>query len=110
VSMGVLIRNADITLYHFDSKTQKYTRFNILGVNWNSKRNSTVTDKGVNVFYTTNIVADKGNYVLSTGDKVVKGNINKDIIKSSDLNAYEVLTVVGIQENNILKTVNIECK
>ena len=108
--MCVLIKNADITLYHFNPKTQKYTRFNINGVNWNSKRNATVTDKGVNVAYTTKIIADKGEYTVSTGDKVVKGNIALDILKASDLGVYNPITVIGIQENNIFKTLTIECK
>lgn len=108
--MGVLIRNADITIYHLDSKTQIYSRINIDGVNFNSKRNATVSDKGVNISYTTMIVTDKGNYGVTTGDKVVKGNISLDITRLADLKDYEVLTVVGVQENNIFKTLNIECK
>ena len=108
--MGVLFPNADITLYHFDKISQKYTRYNIKNVNVNSKRNSTVSDKGVNIAYTTIIVAPQGDYKLTTGDKVIKGNITLDINKISDLKDYEVLTVVGIQSNNIFNTVNIECK
>ena len=108
--MGVLFPNADITLYHFDKISQKYTRYNIKNVNVNSKRNSTVSDKGVNVAYTTMIVAPNGSYTLVTGDKIVKGNITLDINKISDLKDYEALTVVGIQSNNIFNTVNIECK
>ena len=108
--MGVLFPNADITLYHFDKISQKYTRYNIKNVNVNSKRNSTVSDKGVNVAYTTMIVAPNSSYTLVTGDKIVKGNITLDINKIADLKDYEVLTVVGIQSNNIFNTVNIECK
>lgn len=106
----VLIRNADVTIYHLNPKTQLYTRTNIDGVNWNSKRNATVTDKGVNVAYTTMIVADNGNYKVDTGDKVVKGNIDLDITKLSDLKDYTVLTIVSVQENNIMQSINIECK
>lgn len=108
--MGVLIKNADITVYHLDSKTQTYSRINIDGVNLNSKRNSTVSDKGVNIAYTTMIVAPIGDYEVTTGDKIVKGDISLDIIRLTDLKAYEVLTIVGIQENNIMQTLNIECK
>lgn len=108
--MGVLIKNADITIYNFNSKTQIYTRYNIDGVNLNSKRSATVTDKGVNISYTTMIVADKGDYKINTGDKVVIGNISLDITRLTDLKDYEVLTVVGAQDNNIFKTLNIECK
>ena len=106
----VLIKNADITIYHLDSKTQIYSRINIDGVNWNSKRNATVSDKGVNVAYTTMIIAPQGSYKVTTGDKVVKDNISLDITRLADLKAYEVITVVGVQENNIMQTINIECK
>ena len=108
--MGVLFPNSDITIYHFDKTTQKYTRYNIQDVNMNSKRNSTVSDNGVNIFYTTMIVAPIGDYKANTGDKVIKGNITLDISKITDLKGYEVLTVVGVQDNNLLNTVNIECK
>ena len=108
--MGVLFPNSDITIYHFDKTTQKYTRYNIKDVNMNSKRNSTVSDNGVNIFYTTMIVAPIGDYKATTGDKVIKGNITLDISKITDLKGYEVLTVVGVQDNNLLNTVNIECK
>ena len=108
--MGVLFPNSDITIYHFNKTTQKYTRYNIKDVNMNSKRNSTVSDNGVNIFYTTMIVAPIGDYKATTGDKVIKGNITLDISKITDLKGYEVLTVVGIQPNNIFETVNIECK
>lgn len=104
----VLIRNADVTIYHLNPKTQLYTRTNIDGVNWNSRRNATVSDKGVNVAYTTMIVADNGK--VDTGDKVVKGNISLDITKLSDLKDYTVLTVVSVQGNNIMQSINIECK
>lgn len=106
----VLIKNADITLYHFNPSTQTYTRTNIDGVNLNSKRNATVSDKGVNVAYTTMIIADKADYKVATGDKIVKGNIDLDISKLSDLRDYTVLTVVGVQENSIMDSINIECK
>ena len=108
--MGELFPNSDITIYHFNKTTQKYTRYNIKDVNMNSKRNSTVSDNGVNIFYTTMIVAPIGDYKATTGDKVIKGNITLDISKITDLKGYEVLTVVGVQDNNLLNTVNIECK
>lgn len=106
----VLFPNADITLYHFDKATQTYTRYNIYNVNCNSKRNATVSDKGVNIAYTTMIVAPIESYEVSTGDKIVFGSITLDITKSTELKAYEPVTVVGIQKNNIFNTLNIECK
>lgn len=108
--MSIIFPNSDITLYHFDKTTQTYTRYNLNNVNVNSKRNATVSDKGVNVGYTTMIVAPQGLYEVTTQDKIVKGNISLDISKATDLKGYEVYTVVGIQYNNIFKTVNIECK
>lgn len=111
--MGVMLKNADITIYHHyldENKLDAYVRINIDGVNWNSKRNATVSDKGVNVSYTTMIVAPIGDYEVNTGDKVVKGNLSLDITRLTDLKAYTVITVVGVQENNIIQTINIECK
>lgn len=111
--MGVLIKNADITIYHHfldDNKLDAYRRINIEGVNWNSKRNATVSDKGVNIAYTTMIVAPIGDYEVATGDKVAKGNISLDITRLTDLKAYEVVTVVGVQYNDIFGSYSIECK
>lgn len=48
--MGVLIKNADITVYHHyydENKLDAYKRINIDGVNLNSKRNVAVSDKGI---------------------------------------------------------------
>jgi len=111
--MGVLVRNADITVYHHyynENKLDAYKRININNINWNSKRNVTVGDKGVNIFYTTMIVADKGDYEIDTEDLVVKGNLTLDIKKATDLKGYRYLKIVGLQENNLLGTINIECK
>lgn len=106
----VLFPNADVTIYHLDKKTQTYSRINLKNVNWSGKRNATVSDKGVNVAYTVIISAEIGDYTVYTGDKVIKGNITLDITKLSDLNAYEVVTVVGTQESDIFHSLNIECK
>lgn len=111
--MGVLIKNADITIYHHyldENKLDAYKRINIEGVNWNSKRNATVSDKGVNISYTTMIVAPIGDYEVTTGDKIIKGNISLDITRLSDLKAYDVVTVVGVQYNDIFGSYSIECK
>ena len=106
----VLFPNADVTIYHLDSKTQKYSRNNLENVNWSGKRNATVSDKGVNVAYTVIVSAELGDYTVHTGDKVVKGNITLDITKLSDLKAYEVITVIGTQESDIFHSLTIECK
>ncbi len=106
----VLFPNADVTIYHLDKKTQTYSRINLENVNWSGKRNSTVSDKGVNVAYTVMISAEMGDYKVYTGDKIIKGNITLDITRLSDLSAYEVVTVIGTQESDILHSFSIECK
>lgn len=108
--MGVLIKNADITIYHLDPKTQFYSRININDVNWNSKRNSNISEKGVVIVYTAMIIIPKSTHVISIGDKIVKGFLDLDIAKLTDLKNYEVVTVVGVQDNFLLNTTNIECK
>lgn len=106
----VLFPNADVTIYHLDKKTQKYSRINLENVNWNGKRTATVGDKGVNIAYTVMITAEIGEYKVYTGDKVVRGNITLDITRLSDLSAYEVITVLGTQESDIFHALSIECK
>lgn len=106
----VLFPNSDITIYHLDSKTQKYSRINLENVNWSGKRNSTVSDKGVNIAYTVMISAEIGDYKVHTGDKVIRGNITLDITRLSDLNDYEVVTVIGTQESDLFHSISIECK
>ncbi|NFH81726.1 hypothetical protein FDA09_16560 [Clostridium botulinum] len=106
----VLFPNSDVTIYHLDKKTQKYSRINLFNVNWSGKRNSTVSDKGVNVAYTTIISAEIGGYEVHTGDKIIRGNITLDITRLSDLSAYEVVTVIGTQECDIFHSLSIECK
>ena len=106
----VLFQNCDVTIYHLDKKTQKYSRINLENVNWNGKRNATVSDKGVNIAYTVMITAELGDYTVHMGDKVVKGNITLDITRLSELSEYEPITVIGTQENDIFHSLSIECK
>ncbi|KRU29315.1 hypothetical protein VT91_09290 [Clostridium sporogenes] len=66
--MGVLFKNADITIYNkwYDSMNDidKYQRTVIKGVNWQSKRNGTVSDKGLLLADSTLIFIDKlDNYI-----------------------------------------------
>ena len=106
----ILFPNCDVTIYHLDKKTQKYSRINLESVNWNGKRNATVSDKGVNIAYTVIITAEIGDYKVYMGDKVVKGNITLDITRLSELSDYEPITVIGTQENDIFHSLSIECK
>lgn len=111
--MGVLIKNANITVYrHYydDNMLDCYERINLDGVNLNSKRNATVTDKGINVAYTTMIMVDGINHAFTTGDKVVNGHIEVDISRLSELNVFNPVTIVGVQPNKMFNSTTIECK
>ncbi|NFM19219.1 hypothetical protein FDB88_18970 [Clostridium sporogenes] len=100
--MGVLFKNANITIYNryfdFTSDTDKYQRTVIKGVNWQSKRNGTVSDKGLLLADSTLIFIDKlDNYVspkrflklsdperpnyftFTPGDKIVKGEVDFEV-------------------------------
>ena len=100
--MGVLFKNADITLYNkyydLSSDTYKYQRTIIEGVNWQGKRNGTVSDKGLLLADSTLIFIDKlDNYIspkrfaklsdedrekyftFAHGDKIVKGEVDFEV-------------------------------
>ncbi len=134
----VLFKNADITIYnrYYDNENayDMYKRTVVEGVNWQSKRNATVSDKGVNVADSTLIFIDKlDNYVshrrfqllsneerknkftFAIGDKIVKGNINFEItnLKPHSLvdlqkNFDNVVTIVAIRE--LSNHWEVECK
>ena len=106
----VLFPNANITIFHLDKKTQTYSRININNVNWSSKRNATVSDKGLNIIYSVVISAEMGDYTLAIGDKVVKGEILQDIKRISELDALKPVMIVGLQESELLHSISIECK
>ena len=106
----VLFPNCDVTIYHLDKKTQTYSRINIENVNWSGKRNSTVSDKGVNIAYTVMVTAEIGDYKVCMGDKVVRSNITLDITRLSELSEYEPVTVIGTQESDLFHSLTIECK
>lgn len=127
--MAVLFKNADITLYnkYYDlvSDTYKYQRTVIKGVNWQGKRNGTVSDKGLLLSNSTLIFIDKlDNYIspkrftklsdenrekyftFAHGDKIVKGEVDFEITgikpyRISDLEA-EFDDVIDIKYINQL--------
>ncbi|KEI81152.1 DUF6751 family protein [Clostridium botulinum] len=127
--MGVLFKNADITIYNkwYDSMNDidKYQRTVIKGVNWQSKRNGTVSDKGLLLADSTLIFIDKlNNYVspknflklsneerpnyftFAPGDKIVKGDLDFEITgikpyRIGDLES-EFDDVIDIKSVNIL--------
>lgn len=126
--MAVLFKNADITIYnkYYDlgSDIYKYQRTVIKGVNWQSKRNGTVSEKGLLLADSTLIFVDKlENYVspkrfsklqpierekhftFTIGDKIVKGEANFEVIglkphSIADLeNEFDyVITVKSVNE------------
>lgn len=134
--MGVLIKNADITIYnrYYDNTVgaDKYQRTVIKGVNWQGKRNGTVSDKGLLLADSTLIFIDKlSNYIspkrfkmlsdlerhnyftfASDGDKIVKGEVNFEVTgikpyRPSDLvNAFD--DVIDIKSVNDTLTNHIE--
>ena len=96
--MGVLFKNADITIYnrYYDNSLglDMYQRTVIEGVNWQNKRTGTVSDKGLLLADSTLVFVDKlDNYIspkkfakleplergkyftFAAGDKVVKGEV-----------------------------------
>ena len=125
----VLIKNADITVYnkYYDAANDvdKYQRTVIRGVNWQGKRNGTVSDKGLLLADSTIIFIDKlDNYVspkrfaklsaaerpsyftFASGDKIVKGETAFEITgikphRIADLES-EFDDVIGIRSVNIL--------
>ncbi|AUM92685.1 DUF6751 family protein [Clostridium botulinum] len=126
--MGVLFRNADITIYNryydFTSDTDKYQRTVIKGVNWQGKRNGTVSDKGLLLEDSTLIFIDKlDNYIspkkflklsneerpnyftLNPGDKIVKGEVDFEI---TGIKPYRIADLESEFDNVIdVKSVNI---
>ena len=100
--MSVLFKNADITIYnkYYDDMAgyDKYQRIIITGVDWQGKRNATVSDKGLLLADSIFIFLDKlDNYIspkqfakltdtervnyftLGMADKIVKGQIDFEI-------------------------------
>lgn len=100
--MAVLFKNSDITIYnrYYDNSlgADRYQRTVIKGVNWQGKRNGTVSDKGLLLADSTLIFVDKlDNYVspkrfaklsdedrikyftFAIGDKIVKGEVDFEI-------------------------------
>lgn len=124
--MGVLFKNSDITVYnkYYDpyNDMYKYQRSVIKGVNWQSKRSGTVSDKGLLLADSTLIFIDKlDNYIspkrfaklepierekyftLTIGDKIVKGEVDFKIIgiKNYSINDLdnefdEVITIKSV--------------
>lgn len=126
--MAVLFKNSDITIfnrYHDNSLgADMYQRTVIKGVNWQGKRNGTVSDKGLLLADSTLIFIDKlDNYVspkrfaklqplerekyftFGIDDKIVKGEVDFEIIgvkpyRIADLEKEfdDVITIKSVTE------------
>jgi hypothetical protein len=119
----VLFKNTDITLYNkyydISSGYDKYQRIVIKGVNWQDKRNATISDKGLLLADSILIFLDKkDNYVspkrfrklsneerisyftLTAGDKIVKGEVDFEI---TGVKPYSIADL----ESNFENVVNI---
>ena len=100
--MGVLFKNANITIYnrYYDNSlgADRYQRTVIKGVNWQGKRNGTVSDKGLLLANSTLIFIDKLDkyvspkrfaklsdedrekyFTFAHGDKIVKGEVDFEV-------------------------------
>lgn len=122
--MAVLFKNADITIYnrYYDNSlgVDRYQRTVIKGVNWQSKRNGTVSDKGLLLADSTLIFVDKlDNYVspkrfanlsdedrvkyftFGIDDKIVKGEVDFEI---TGIKPYKIADL----ENEFDDVVNIK--
>lgn len=128
----VMLPNADITIYnsYLDQATKlnKYHRTVVEGVNWNSTRNSTISNGSVTVVFNTTIVLDKlpnyltplefnkladktGYFTFNTSDRIVQGNIPLEITKLTDLNTnYDSVVVMSVGESKLFGTLTVECK
>ncbi|EJE7236762.1 hypothetical protein FC820_10555 [Clostridium sporogenes] len=123
--MGVLFKNANITIYNryfdFTSDTDKYQRTVIKGVNWQSKRNGTVSDKVLLLADSTLIFIDKFDkyispkrfarltpeerpnyFTFSVGDKIVKGEVDFEV---TGISPYRISDL----EKNFDDVIDIKC-
>lgn len=125
--MGVLFKKDTITIYNryydFDSDVDKYQRTVIKGVNWQGKRNGTVSDKGLLLADSTLIFIDKlDNYIspkrfarlsdservkyftFAQGDKIIKGEVQ---FKITGIKPFRVVDLENEFDNVIdVKSVN----
>lgn len=127
--MTVLFKNTNITIYnrYYDNSigADKYKRTVIKDVNWQNKRNGTVSNNGLLLADSTLIFIDKLNnymspkkfsklhpsemedyFTLQVGDKIVKGEVEFEITgakpyRLSDLE-NEFDDVVNIKSVNLL--------
>ena len=136
--MGVLFKNADITLYnkYYDKENDvdRYQRVVIREVNWQGKRNATVGDKGLNRDDSILIFIDKipgyvsskrfakltneerlNYFTFGVNDIIVKGESDFEITglkpnSTADLEREydDVVNILGVQEWSGHR--EVECK
>ncbi|KHO39082.1 hypothetical protein OR62_07780 [Clostridium tetani] len=126
--MGVLFKNEDVTIYNryydFINDIDKYQRTVIKGVNWQGKRNGSVTDKGLLLADSTLIFIDKldkyvspkkfmkltdeereNHFTFAPGDKIVKGITDFEI---TGIKPYRIADLEGEFDDVIdIKSINI---
>lgn len=137
--MGIIFKNSSITIYnkYYDKTTgyDKYQKTIITKVNWQSKRNATLTsadglliqdsvlifiDKlegyvSPRVFKLLSDIERPNHFTYGIGDKIVKGEIDFTItgIKPYSLANLEkgydnVVTIMGVRE--LSNHLEVECK
>ena len=108
-----MIYNSDLTIYHksLDEKTklEKWTRYNYRNIWWFSGNNASASkgyeeSNNVEIRIPYNLVKEEE--VIDFGDIFVKGYIEKDITKQSDLDV-ELYNIVGIKKNKFGKRPHI---
>lgn len=106
IVVRILTTNTSMTLYHkvFDktSRLDKWERYIIENVMWQGGKGASI-NKGyekandISIFIPYNINDNLADIPISIGDIVVKGIVENDITKQSDLNIdnYNITTLIN---------------
>jgi hypothetical protein len=90
----------DITVYHYDSKNEKYEKKHFYNVSWQGGKGASI-DKGyekandikVRIFYKDNPKLDEKDFFI--GDFIVVGISKQEIKKQSELkNTYNITSII----------------
>ena len=101
-----MIYNSDLTIYHKSlndiTKLEEWTRINFKNIWWFSSKNTTPSkgyeeSNNVEIRIPYDLVKDET--LIDVGDILVRGNINQDITRQSDING-EIYNIVTIKRNN----------
>ena len=93
----VFFVDTDITIYkhYIENKTDKYKTIYVSQASWQTKRNSSISDKGVIIKDSTLIFIDPIDDVLDYGDIIVKGKCDLEITTKSQLKNCNTITVMS---------------